>query len=177
MKILAFDPGALNLGWAVIETKPELTLLGSGIIQTPKNPTESHSAYLDRMVTDTTAFAPYFLGGIDPDEIVTERLPAILNNVQASSARIMITVWRVIACQHSYKWREVAANTVKLNLTGNGRASKVVVRNGVIATFPELEPRKKDLTKPADEADAIAIGIVASGFVHPSVKQKRQGNK
>ena len=159
--MLAIDPGALRLGWALLNTEP-LTLIASGIQEVPKGDDEKHGDYLDRLICHWTEEAHVWLLEERPDLIVTERLPVILSNVQATSARIALTVIRSVAYRDGYPMVEIAANTIKKDLTGNGKATKVAVRNAVIATFPELEPRKRELTNPADESDAIGIGIVGA---------------
>lgn len=52
------------------------------------------------------------------------------------------------------------------------QVSLPIDRDGVIAIFPDLEPRKKELTSVADEADGIAIAVVGCGFSVGKAKGK-----
>ena len=48
-------------------------------------------------------------------------------------------------------YRSIGVSTIKKHLTGNGMASKDVVRQAIIDKYPDLDPQTED------EADAISI--------------------
>ena len=51
----------------------------------------------------------------------------------------------------SIPYRSVGVTTIKKHLTGNGIASKDVVRQAIVEKYPNLDPQTED------EADAISI--------------------
>lgn len=161
-RILGLDPGAVRLGWAFVDTGDPLKLFGSGYLETQKYEGEKHSDYLDRLLLGSYAWWMEFFSHPHclPNAIYCERLPVVLKSIQGTSARIAISATRLAAHHCEIPWNEIAASTVKKELTGVGEASKVRVRNAVIEVFPELKPRKYEII--ADESDAIGIGIIGA---------------
>lgn len=163
MRILAIDPGALRLGYSVIE---DGVLIDSGIKGLVRKPEEEFQAYRFRLIRYWIKEFPLLLNLVNPDIIYSETIPAVgsgsfIAATQSELVKAAITTCQVIAFQRDIDWTQLAATTIKKDLTGSGRASKVKVRDAVISAFPQLKERKKELTTYADESDAIGIGIVA----------------
>lgn len=166
---MAIDPGALRLGYSMISRldTSSYVLHESGVIGLTRNDKEAYAAYRHRLIDFWMEKFPDLIK--DVDLIVSEQVPAVgggnfIAATQSELVKAVVTTCQVIAKQQGVPWREIAGSTIKKQLTGNGRATKVGVRNAVIGVFPELEPRKKELTVVADESDAIGIGLVGLGF-------------
>lgn len=163
-RILSIDPGAKRLGYAVIDFHPdgELQLIESGIDGLNQG-NLSYSAYRWKLIEYWLGNFPKVLAKWTPDLIVSEVLPFVGSNSLAITQRIhgltALCVCQAIALQKEYEWKEIAANTIKKIVADKGTASKAKVRDAVIETFPELKERKGALTRYADEADAIAVGL------------------
>ena len=170
MKVLALDPGALRMGWACVShTDNQYTLIASGVYGLERPEGEAFQLYRRRLIAHWCRHFPIWLEQLEPDQVVSEVIPAVgggnfVAATQSELAKTVVTTCQVIAHFKDVPWGEWAANTVKKNLTGSGKATKVAVRNAVISVFPELEPRKKELTEVADESDAIGIALVAMGY-------------
>lgn len=177
MRVLGVDPGGARLGYGLVDNAAGYSLLASGIgglLEPYKKGKTSFHAYRWRIIEHWLERFPKMLLQLSPDHILSERLPAGSSsgfiNPQSEAAKVAVTVCQVIARQHGVSWEEQAANSLKLTLTGNGKATKVGVRNAVIGVFPQLEPRKKELTVVADESDAIGIALVGAGYRHDNRK-------
>ena len=182
-RILAIDPGALRLGWALVERKGDTyNLLESGIKGLDRDADEPFSDYRRRLIKYWSLEWSRLLYRLNNTygpvhNIASERLPAVgggnfIAATQSELAKVVITVCQTLAeISLVIIWNEWAANTVKKNLTGNAKATKVNIRNAVIEVFPELKPRKKEIL--ADETDAIGIGLVALGYKHNGIQRSK----
>lgn len=159
MKIFSLDPGAERLGWAVITDDP--SYVASGIIATPRLPGEDYQPYRIRLIERVQGLALSLLNQYNPDLLVAEILPARgMNNMsQAYLALSAVTAFQTMAACLFLPSYQRSAITVKKDVTGNSKATKVGVRNGVISMLPELASRKSQWVKIFDELDAIAVGL------------------
>lgn len=190
--VLAFDPGAERMGWAVLSRdgkrfKSSIRSLASGYFGVARDPNKSN---------DKTSFQPYRLSLLDfwiettpelieryePTEIVSEIIPAVGGGnfvvaTQSHLALCAINTVQVVAKQAGLSVHQVGATTVKKAVGGNGEATKVQVRNGVLTLLPELEYRRKEWTKVFDVSDALAIGLTHMGYKNPRTESRKERKK
>lgn len=162
MKILAIDPGAERMGWAVMSPGPELH--GSGIVSFKRTENQPYQEF--RMSVIHNHVAPQVESWLEdwhPTMIVNEIVPPVAggafgsNGVQAQLVVTVLTAVQTLAAYLGVPSFQVAATTVKKTVTGSGKATKVGVRNGVYKHLPHLAERGTKMV--ADESDAIAIGL------------------
>lgn len=164
MNVLALDPGAKRMGYALLEHGPIYQV--SGIIGLERG-NESYHAYRLNLINYFEEWADNFLAVFDPDVVVSELLPVkgFRDMSQALLAATAITTVQTVAMGRNVVVAQVPAQTVKMAMTGVARATKVKVRNGVVDLLPELEPKRMgSWTKEFDEPDAIAVGLTYLGY-------------
>lgn len=165
--ILALDPGAERMGYAFLDEGP--TYIESGIYRCPRQKDEKYQTYKIRLEEFWSVEALPLLTRHPITTIVNEIVPAVGGGnfvvaTQSELTKTAITAVHVIAFMNGVGVRQVAANKVKLSVTGNSAATKVGVRNGVIEALPELANKKSSWLKEFDEPDAIAIGLTWLGY-------------
>lgn len=165
-RILSIDPGAKRFGWAIVDFDInenmvyEPSYVSSGVLGIERGLEETYVVFKNRLIS---FFIPEFeklLKEYQPDLVVFEFLP--IANVKGNIAqRVLVfavaTVAQTICIQSEIPFKEIAATTIKKCICGSMRATKVQIRNAVLKTFPQLEPRKKEII--ADESDAIAVAL------------------
>lgn len=148
MRVLGVDPGFDRLGLAVVEGDPSRpTVVWSDCISPPKGTMEERlavvksalSVALRKYAPDVVALETLFFSANKTSALkVAEARGVILS--EAGAAGILV--------------REFSPGTVKLAVTGNGRADKAAIAR-MIPRLVTL-PQKKRLD---DELDAIAVAI------------------
>lgn len=181
-RVLALDPGAERQGWIVLEgserhkIKPPIHH-ALGYFGVPRNLKGSKDK------KDNTPYQEYRLSVLDlwneqtpilieryePDEVVSEIVPPVGGGnfvvaTQSQLALCAITCVQVNAKQLGIPVYQIGATTVKANIGGNKKATKVAVRNGVFKIMPDLEIFKKEWTKVFEVSDAAAIGLTHMGY-------------
>lgn len=168
MKLLAIDPGGKRQGWALLsegsKKAGKIQYLTSGILGLERD--INYQSYRLRLIEYWVTQTKRLIYDYDPDVVVSEivpprggSIPAVINRQLALS---VITTMQAIAYDFGLEIYQLGATTVKKAIGGEGMASKVKVRNGVLSRLPELEHRRPEWTgKEAvfDEVDAIAIGL------------------
>lgn len=158
MRVLAFDPGATRMGFAFLDSGPEL--VESGIYGLSRKPDEKYHAYRLRLIDYWAWQTSKMLRRRKPDVVVSEIVPikGFSDPSQAYLAGAAITAVHAVASLRKVEHAVVSAASVKKSIAKH-KATKVQVRNGVIKALPELEERRGEWTKVFDECDAIAIGL------------------
>lgn len=176
MKVMAFDPGAERMGWAVISETPKNKppkWSGSGYFglkrERNEGKPEPYHEYRLRLLAFWIHKAPELFERYQPNIVVSEIVPVVGggNFVAATQSQLAgdaITVVQVAALQASLDITQIGANTVKARIGGSKKATKVGVRNGVLKLMPQLENRKSQWVKMFDESDAIAIALTHLGY-------------
>jgi crossover junction endodeoxyribonuclease RuvC len=150
MRILAIDPGFDRLGIAVVEGNPSHpTLVWSECVQPPKGDKEMRLAVVASAVRDA-------LRTYTPDYFALETLYFSTNKKTALGVAEARGVALGVAGEAGVPVREISPGTVKLAVTGNGRADKKAIAR-MIPLLVALSPKKRL----DDEFDAIAVGIAA----------------
>lgn len=179
MKVLALDPGLTRLGYASCQLldNGDYELGLSGII-THSRGTEKFNEYLNSGIHNICEKFPYLITLTSPDIIVAELVPVGRLGSRSELVVAAITACKVIAYQAGLPWKDVAANSYKKALTGNGAATKGDIKKKVYELYPHLKQKDKDERKrqrelgekvtgfPADLYDAIAIahyGVIRFG--------------
>jgi crossover junction endodeoxyribonuclease RuvC len=155
MRVLAIDPGFDRLGMAVLEGSSSNPLLvWSECIQPPKGDKEARLAYVSEAVQ--SAIETY-----TPDVFALETLFFSTNKKTALGVAEARGAVLSAAGQAHIRVCEYSPGTIKVAVTGNGRADKKAIAR-MIPLLISL-PQKKRLD---DELDAIAVGLtaLASGF-------------
>ena len=174
MRVLAFDPGADRMGYALLETGPKEVMSGvevhpsSGIKGVEKNEGETYQDHRLRIIEFWAHTANSFIEEFKPDIIVNEIVPPtggnIANLIHRQKAMAAITAVQVVAIQSGIEIKQIAASTIKKNIGGSGKATKVAVRNGVLELLPTTERFKPEWKKVFDHSDAFAVGLTALGY-------------
>lgn len=156
MRVLAIDPGYDRLGMAVLEgsaSKPNL--LWSTCVEIPKGERETRLAHVYSNVMNVAK-------EYRPDLFALESLFFSTNKKTALGVAEARGSALSAASHAGLPVREVAPGTVKLAVTGNGRADKKAIAQ-MIPLLVHLPPKKRL----DDELDAIAVGIAALTLGYP----------
>lgn len=150
MLILGVDPGLAATGYGLIAYGPGgVRLVEGGVIRSRE------SDPLDKRVGDIYAGMVEILTEFKPDILSMEEL---YSHYKHPKTAIIMAHARgavlVAACQRNIPVRHYAATTVKMALTGNGRAKKEHVRRMILQTLDMHGP-----AEPFDTYDALAVAL------------------
>ena len=149
MIILGIDPGFATTGFGVIETdNDDFRLLDYGAITTL--PTDSLSKRIQQTIEDLLSIIKEF----KPEQVAIEEL-FFSKNVKTALkvAESRGAIIYAIALQN-IQIAEYKPNQVKINICGYGSAPKIQVQKMV-----QILLNLKDLPRPDDAADALAIAM------------------
>lgn len=148
MRVLGIDPGFDRLGLAVIEGDPSRpTHVWSECVTPEKVAMEERLAVVEQSVTD--AIQTY-----TPDLLALETLFFSTNKKTALSVAQARGAILSAAGKAGVTVREFSPGTIKLAVTGNGRADKTAIAR-MLPHLVALPPKKRL----DDELDAIAVAI------------------
>ncbi len=149
MKILGIDPGIGRCGWGMVETQgSKLGVQGYGCIET--SPKKEIPLRLKEIYAEISKIIKTY----KPDAMAIEEL---FFNTNAKTAFVVGQARGVILLAAAQNNLEIAIYTplqVKMALTGYGHAEKKQVGKMVKALL-----LLKDVPKPDDTADALAIAL------------------
>lgn len=180
MIVIGIDGGMVRLGLgAVAIQNGDLDLITYGLISNSRND-DAFNAFLTRGITQIANDFPRFIDLVRPDVIFSETIPVGKLGSSDSQVVAAVTTCHVLAIQFGIEWRNIAANTVKKELTGDYRASKTLVRNTILDMFPDKialrhaeEKRaqkeageKKRPGLPQDVFDAVAVATIGARIVN-----------
>lgn len=152
MVILGIDPGYAIVGYGLIEKNGyETKCLDYGAITTDKD-----TDFPTRLVQIADGLT-YLIEKYKPDCLAIEELFFQNNQKTAINVAMARGVTVEIAKRKLGKLYEYTPLQIKQALTGNGRAEKKQVQYMVKATL-----NLKDIPKPDDAADALAVAICHS---------------
>jgi Holliday junction resolvasome RuvABC endonuclease subunit len=165
VNVLGIDPGMTNLGWSSVIYENEVLSLGlSGLIANPRDTAVLFNEYLNHGIEQITEKFPVILSLVTPSFIAAETVPSGRLGSRTELVVAAITSCKVIAFQWGIPWYDIAANTVKKTVTGDGTATKARVRNAVIERFPEIGINHAAIKKDQKEAGEKPIGIIQDVF-------------
>ena len=155
MIILGIDPGTATTGFGVIKKlhprREEFEILNFGVITTKK--TDTDAKRLKILFDDMTELMKKY----KPDKVGVEKLFFTSNQTTAMTVSQARGVAMLTAEQHQVPILEFTPLQVKQTLCGYGKADKKQVQFMVQQTF-----KLKNLPKPDDAADALAIALCAA---------------
>lgn len=150
MRVFAIDPGFDRMGLAVVEGDPSRPVLVWSECVTPaKGEKELRLAAIESAVVE--ALATY-----KPQRCALETLYFSTNKKTALGVAEARGVALAAAGAAGIPVREYSPGTVKLSVTGDGRADKKAIAR-MIPHLITLPPKKRL----DDELDAIAVGIAS----------------
>ena len=149
MIILGIDPGIAIVGYGVIEVdRGNFKMIDYGTITTPKE--ESKPARLCMIERALIKLIEQY----KPDEISIEELFFSTNTKTAMIVAEARGVLLLTASKYCGSLFEYTPNQIKQAVTGSGRADKLQVQQMVKTIL-----RLKNIPKPDDAADALAVAI------------------
>lgn len=167
MKVLGIDPGQKRLGLASISIKNgEMRLDNCGVLHHERGETQKFNDYLNEGIFQICEVFPQMLHAVKPHFIMAEIVPTGRLGANTELNVAAITVCKVIAWQWGIDWYDIAANTVKKTVTGDGKATKAKIKKAVVERFPNIKIdinifKQKEGGQPEelpqDLYDAIAI--------------------
>lgn len=149
MRIVGIDPGTARVGWGVIEgDKQNYSMIRYGCIETPKEDQAHHrlQAIHDQLYE--------LLVTEKPDQVVVEQLFFARNVTTAIGVGQARGVILLAIARAGLPVFEYTPMQVKQAVTGHGRAEKAQIQ-----TMIKLLLKLKELPKPDDAADALAIAL------------------
>ncbi|MFY0408475.1 crossover junction endodeoxyribonuclease RuvC [Solicola sp. PLA-1-18] len=150
MRVLGVDPGLTRCGVGVVDGQPgrPLAMVAVGVVRTP---TDAHVA--QRLLAVERGLEEWVLEH-RPDAVAVERVfsqhnvSTVMGTAQASGVAMLV------AARHGLPVALHTPSEVKAAVTGSGRADKAQVAQMVTRVLRLSTP-----PKPADAADALALGI------------------
>lgn len=163
MVILGIDPGIERCGFGVVERKgSQIVAIEHGLIETPR-------IELGARLSQIEAGLSEIVERRQPDCIAYEKLFFSKNQTTAVDVASCLGVVLLLAHRSGVPVAEYSPPTIKLAITGNGRAEKNQVQF-MIAKLLGL----KESPKPDDVADALAIAVTHA-FQSRTSPKKRAG--
>jgi len=153
--VLGIDPGVSRCGYgAVVRDHGRLRATACGVIRTsPSDPLPERLRRLDDELEDLVA-------QLRPSAVAVERVLFQANVRTAMSVGQASGLALVIAARAGIPVAQYSPNEVKLAVTGDGRADKLAVQTMVTRLLS-----LRDIPKPADAADALALACCHQGRV------------
>jgi crossover junction endodeoxyribonuclease RuvC len=153
--VLGIDPGVSRCGYgAVTRERGRLRATACGVIRTsPDDPLPERLLALDDELKALVA-------QIQPSAVAVERVLFQANVRTAMSVGQASGLVLVIAARAAIPVTQYSPNEVKLAVTGDGRADKLAVQTMVTRLLS-----LRDIPKPADAADALALACCHHGRV------------
>jgi crossover junction endodeoxyribonuclease RuvC len=165
MRILGIDPGLQVCGYACIESKSgKTTLLEGGVIRTTGSKT------IEKRLNQIAEDIDSILDKFKPDVVAVEQLYS--HYAHPRTAILMGHARGVIlqrCAQAKIEVKSYGATRIKKSITGNGHASKEQMQK-TIQTILSL----RELPKPADVADAVAVAICCADSIKATAFVQRQ---
>ena len=151
-KILGIDPGTGICGFGVIEAKNgRMRMLDAGVIATP-----AHTPLGERLL-DIYDSVHEIVATHKPDILAIEKLffsKNITTGISVAEARGVVLL---VAEQEKLPVFEYTPNEIKKTLTGYGSADKKQMQEMV-----KLHLKLKEVPKPDDAADALAVAVMCA---------------
>jgi crossover junction endodeoxyribonuclease RuvC len=148
MRVLGIDPGLATTGYAVIEWQPRsmtnFHILEAGVIRTPAG--EALATRLHALYTEVHEL----IEDLKPDTLAIETL--IFNQNRTTAIDVAQARGVVLLAAHELPLKIYSPLQVKHRITGYGRANKRQMQR-----MMQQRLRLKELPKPDDAADALAI--------------------
>lgn len=155
MRIVGIDPGTARIGWGLIEgSKQKYSMVRYGCIETDK--TKQHYHRLQEIYQEVYGI----LMTEKPDQVVVEQLFFARNVTTAMTVGQARGVILLAAAHANLPVFEYTPMQVKQTITGYGRAEK-----NQIQTMIKMLLKLKEIPKPDDAADALAIALT-HGFTN-----------
>jgi crossover junction endodeoxyribonuclease RuvC len=152
---LGIDPGLSRCGYgAVVRERAGLRAVAAGVIRTP--PGDPLPLRLAALAAELRALVIE----LRPDVVAVERVLFQANVRTAMSVGQASGLALVVAARAGIPVTQYSPNEVKLAVTGDGRADKLAVQT-MVARLLSL----RDVPKPADAADALALACCHHGRV------------
>lgn len=152
MRMLGIDPGFDRTGWGVIEDEGgRLAFIECGCIQT-----SAEDAFETRLQAVRDGVRDV-IGNYVPDAVAIENLFFQTNAKTAIQVGMARGVVVLAAADAGLPIVEPTPNQVKSGTTGQGNAEKKQVQQMVVRLL-----KLKEIPKPDDAADALAIAIVGA---------------
>lgn len=153
MRILGIDPGIGRLGWSVIETRKgqKSALLDCGCVDTPSK------TNLNKRLKIIFDFLNELIRSTEPDCLAIESLfftKNVKTAIDVGAARGVVLLSAEIA---NLQTTQYTPTQVKSSLTGFGKADKKQIQFMVKSIL-----NLKEIPKPDDAADAVAIALTHS---------------
>lgn len=156
MRVLGIDPGFDRTGWGVVEDHGgKLSYVACGCIQT-----SAKDAY-EKRLQDVRDGLSVLLKTHHPDAVSMEQLFFQKNVTTAMKVSMARGVAALVIADAGLPLVEPTPNQVKSGTTGQGNADKKQVQDMVMRLL-----KLKEIPKPDDAADALAIAIVGC-TLHP----------
>ncbi len=148
-RVLGVDPGLATTGWGVLEKAPKgIALIDFGAIVTP-----SSTALPERLLQIKQELAS-LIQTHKPEVLAIEELFFAKFAVSIAATAQARGVIVLVAAEAGLPVLEYNPRAVKMAMTGFGSASKLQMQSMVQRQF-----RLKELPKPDDAADALAIAL------------------
>lgn len=160
MRILGIDPGYAIVGWGVIDIDKHrsINLVDYGIIKTDKDidiPSRLSEIYSD-MTGIIDQYQPDYAG---IETLLFQKNAKTVMKVSEARGVIMLSIYN-----KQIPVFQVTPLQVKSSISGYGRAPKEQVQENV-----RIICNLKEIPKPDDAADAIAVGICAFDMNYNSI--------
>lgn len=154
-RIIGIDPGTGILGFGVIDVERGKTkLVDAGVVRTkPKQPLEDSLLEIHDSLKE-------IIEATKPQEMAIEQLFFARNVTTAMGVAHARGVAILVGKQSGLKIAEYTPMQIKQALTGYGRATKQQIQEMV-----KISLRLKEVPKPDDCADALAVAIMHSQSV------------
>lgn len=174
VRVLAIDPGAVRLGWSVVNQPQDgpLEVVDSGILGLERGrngaKNEEFQVYKLRLIDYFVQKVPVLLRKYLPTTLVNEIQPAVgggnfIAATQSELAKTALTVFQTFALAGAIRVEQLGSTTIKKRVANDGRATKAKIRNAVVEYFPDLgEELKRETTGPKpvwDRSDALATAL------------------
>lgn len=144
MNIIAFDPGSITTGWAVVQAAP-LSYGSSGSIHLGQGP------WIERIVKLTQAVRD-ILSVWSVDELVLEKAFVGLNKESSLKIAQIRGALMALCARPGISLTEYAPREVKAQITGYGAATKEQIAHMVGRFYPTASAMAT-----WDESDALAL--------------------
>ena len=170
MRVLGIDPGLTRCGVGIVSGSPgsTLSLDGVGVIMTPSD------ADLDHRLLTLHSEITQWVHKFSPDAVAVERVfsqhnvRTVMGTAQAAGIALLV------AAQNNIPVFMHTPSEVKAAVTGSGRANKSQVSEMVKRLL-----NLKEIPKPADSADALALAIchIWRGGANSKIKRALNAEK